>query len=157
MNATDLCFTPATRLAEMIRTKAVSPVEVTRAVLERVARLNPTLNAFCTLLADQAMDQARAAEEAVMQGRRLGPLHGVPYSIKEPAMTQGVRTMGASYIYEHRVPDRDAPFVARLRAAGGIFLGKTTTPEFGWEGRRCCPLTGAPRNPWNTPRTTRRS
>jgi aspartyl-tRNA(Asn)/glutamyl-tRNA(Gln) amidotransferase subunit A len=154
MNATDLCFTPATRLAEMIRTKAVSPVEVTRAVLERVARLNPTLNAFCTLLADQAMDQARAAEEAVMQGRRLGPLHGVPYSIKDLAMTKGVRTMGGSYIYEHRVPDRDAPFVARLRAAGGIFLGKTTTPEFGWKGLSDCPLTGATRNPWNTAMTT---
>src|SRR4030095_13825838 len=115
MNATDLCFTPATRLAEMIRTKAVSPVEVMRAVLERVARLNPTLNAFCTLLADQAMDQARAAEQAVMQGARVG---------------------------------------ARLRAAGGIFLCKTTTPEFGWKGLSDCPLTGATRNPWNTAMTT---
>src|SRR4030095_13647927 len=134
MNATDLCFTPATRLADMIRPKAVSPVEVTRAVLERVARLNPTLNAFCTLLADQAMDQARAAEQAVMQGRRVGALHGVPYSIKDLAMTKGVRTLGGSDIYQQCVPDRAAPFVARLRAAGGIFLGKTTTPEFGWKG-----------------------
>jgi aspartyl-tRNA(Asn)/glutamyl-tRNA(Gln) amidotransferase subunit A len=154
MNATDLCFTPATRLAEMIRTKALSPVELTRAVLDRIARLNPTLNAFCTLLPEQATEAARAAEGAVMKGGPLGPLHGVPYSIKDLAMTQGVRTMGGSFIYEHRVPDHDAPFVRRLKAAGGIFLGKTTSPEFGWKGLGDSPLTGVTRNPWNTGMTT---
>src|SRR4029450_1791179 len=154
MNATDLCFTPATRLAEMIRTKALSPVELTRAVLDRIARLNPTLNAFCTLLPEQATEAARAAEGAVMKGGPLGPLHGVPYSIKDLAMTQGVRTMGGSFIYEHRVPDHDAPFVRRLKAAGGIFLGKTPSPEFGWKGLGDSPLTGVTRNPWNTGMTT---
>ncbi len=154
MNATDLCFTPATRLAEMIRTKALSPVELTRAVLDRIARLNPTLNAFCTLLPEQAIEAARAAEGAVMKGGPLGPLHGVPYSIKDLAMTKGVRTMGGSFIFEHRVPDHDAPFVRRLKAAGGIFLGKTTSPEFGWKGLGDSPLTGITRNPWNTGMTT---
>ena len=134
MNATDLCYTPATRLAEMIRTKALSPVELTRAVLERIERLNPKVNAFCTLLADGAMESARAAEAAVMKGGPLGPLHGIPFSIKDLAFTKGVRTMGGSFIYEHRVPDLDAPYVRRLKEAGGVFLGKTTTPEFGWKG-----------------------
>src|SRR4029453_18845655 len=89
-----------------------------------------------------------------MKGGPLGPLHGVPYSIKDLAMTQGVRTMGGSFIYEHRVPDHDAAFVRRLKAAGGIFLGKTTSPEFGWKGVGDSPLTGVTRNPWNTGMTT---
>ena len=96
MNATDLCYTPATRLAEMIRTKALSPVELTRAVLERIERLNPKVNAFCTVLGDAAMESARAAEAAVMKGGPLGPLHGIPFSIKDLAFTKGVRTMTAS-------------------------------------------------------------
>jgi aspartyl-tRNA(Asn)/glutamyl-tRNA(Gln) amidotransferase subunit A len=154
MNTTDLCYTPATRLAEMIRTKALSPVELTQAVLDRIARLNPKINAFCTLLADQAMDAARAAEAAVAKGGARGALHGVPFSIKDLAMTKGVRTMGGSFIYEHRVPDIDAPFVRRLKAAGGIFLGKTTTPEFGWKGLGDSPVTGVTRNPWNLAMTT---
>jgi len=149
MNATDLCYTPATRLAEMIRTKALSPVELTRAVLERIERLNPKVNAFCTVLGDAAMESARAAEAAVMKGGPLGPLHGIPFSIKDLAFTKGVRTMGGSFIYEHRVPDLDAPYVRRLKEAGGVFLGKTTTPEFGWKGLSDSPLTGATRNPWN--------
>ena len=118
MDATDLCYTPATRLAEMIRAKTLSPVELTRAVLERIERLNPKVNAFCTLLADAAMDSAREAEAAVTKGGALGPLHGIPFSIKDLAFTKGVRTMGGSFIYEHRVPAIDAPYVRRLKAAG---------------------------------------
>ena len=105
MNATDLCFTPATELVTMIRAKQLSPVELTRAVLERIERVNPTLNAFCTLTADTALARARDAEAAVMRGGPLGPLHGIPYSIKDLAFTRGVRTMSGSHIFATRVPE----------------------------------------------------
>ena len=154
MNATDLCFTPATELVTMIRAKQLSPVELTRAALERIERVNPTLNAFCTLTADTALARARDAEAAVMRGGPLGPLHGVPYSIKDLAFTRGVRTMSGSHIFATRVPDVDAPFVRRLAAAGGVMLGKTTSPEFGWKALGDSPLTGITRNPWNTAMTT---
>ncbi len=154
MNATDLCFTPATELVTMIRAKQLSPVELTRAVLERIERVNPTLNAFCTLTADTALARARDAEAAVMRGGPLGPLHGIPYSIKDLAFTRGVRTMSGSHIFATRVPDVDAPFVRRLAAAGGVMLGKTTSPEFGWKALGDSPLTGITRNPWNTAMTT---
>src|SRR2546427_2383795 len=154
MNATDLCFTPATDLVTMIRTKQLSPVELTRAVLDRIEHLNPKLNAFCTLTADAALERAREAEAAVMRGEALGHLHGVPFSIKDLAFTKGVRTMSGSHIFATRVPDTDAPFVRRLHAAGGIMLGKTTSPEFGWKALGDSPLTGITRNPWNTAMTT---
>ncbi len=154
MNATDLCYTPATELARLVRSKALSPVELMRTVLARIERVNPVVNAFCTLTPEAALDGARAAEAAVMKGERLGPLHGLPFSIKDLAFTKGVRTMSGSYIFEHRVPDVDPPFVRRLREAGGVFVGKTTTPEFGWKGIGDSPLTGITRNPWNPAMTT---
>ena len=154
MTPTELCFTPATELAALMRSRVLSPVELTRAVLERIERINPAVNAFCTLTADAALAAAREAEEAVMKGRPLGPLHGIPFSIKDLALTKGVRTMSGSFIFADRVPEADAPYVPRLRAAGGISLGKTTTPEFGWKGLGDSPVTGITRNPWNTAMTT---
>ncbi len=149
MNDTDLCYTPATELIALIRAKKLSPVELTRAVLARIERLNPKVNAFCTLTADLARDAARRAEEAVMRGGAPGLIHGLPFSIKDLALTAGIRTMGGSPIFEHRVPDTDAPFVRRLKEAGGVMLGKTTTPEFGWKALGDSPITGITRNPWN--------
>jgi aspartyl-tRNA(Asn)/glutamyl-tRNA(Gln) amidotransferase subunit A len=154
MNHVDLCYAPATELARLIRTKALSPVELTRAVLERIDALNPIVNAFCTLTPEMAEAAARDAEQAVMRGDRVGPLHGIPFSIKDLAFTAGVRTMSGSFIFEHRVPTVDPPFVRRLKAAGGVMLGKTTTPEFGWKGLGDSPLTGITRNPWNTGMTS---
>ena len=154
MSAADLAFTPATELAGLIRAKKLSPVELTRATLERIERLNPALNAFCTITADAALAAARDAEQAVVRGAPLGPLHGLPVSIKDLALTKGVRTMGGSYIFEHRVPDVDAPFVRRLREAGAVCVGKTTSPEFGWKALGDSPLTGITRNPWNPAFTT---
>ena len=149
MNATDLCYTPATELLSLIRRKALSPVELCRAVLDRIERLNPRLSAFCAITADRALEAARMAEQAGARGNTLGPLHGLPFTIKDLAFTRGVRTMGGSFIYEHRVPDVDAPFVRRLKEAGGVMIGKTTTPEFGWKALGDSPLTGITRNPWN--------
>ena len=148
MNATDLCFTPATVLREMIRTKELSPVELTDAVLERAAALNPKLNAICTPTFDEARERAREAERALMNGVDLGPLHGIPVTIKDLVFTKGVRTMAGSHVFKDRVPDFDAPVVERLRAAGAISLGKTTVPEFGWIGCGDSPLTGTTHNPW---------
>jgi aspartyl-tRNA(Asn)/glutamyl-tRNA(Gln) amidotransferase subunit A len=154
MTSTDLCHIPATELAHLIRTKAVSRVEVMRAVLSRIERVNLTINAFCIIMAETALDAAREAENTVMRRAPLGPLHGVPFSIKDLHFTRGVRTMFGSFIFEHRVPDDDAPFVRRLKEAGDIMVGKTTSPEFGWKALGDSPLTGITRNPWDLSLTT---
>jgi aspartyl-tRNA(Asn)/glutamyl-tRNA(Gln) amidotransferase subunit A len=143
----------ATELAVAIRARRVSPVEVTEAVLARIERLNPRLNAYCTVTADAALEAARAAEQALAQGRPLGPLHGVPVSVKDTILTAGVRTTRGSKLYAGYVPPEDAPVVERLKAAGAIILGKTNTPEFGWKGVTDNTLFGPTRNPWNVERT----
>jgi aspartyl-tRNA(Asn)/glutamyl-tRNA(Gln) amidotransferase subunit A len=154
MTSTELCYTPAIELRRLIAAKQLSPVELTRLVLERIDRLNPSLNAFCTVTADGALAAASVAEQAVMTGGPLGALHGVPFSIKDLTLTKGVPSMSGSFIFEHRVPTVDPPVVRRLKEAGGIMVGKTTTPEFGWKGLGDSPLTGITRNPWNPAMTT---
>lgn len=146
---TDLCFTPATKLARLIRQKKVSPVEVVRAVLDRIERVNPKLNAYCTVVAERALKAARHAESAVMKKKALGPLHGVPVSIKDLVPTAGIRTTWGSKIYEHHVPDEDGLVVERLKAAGAIVIGKTNTPEFGAGANTYNAVFGPTRNPWN--------
>ncbi len=148
MDKVELCYTPASELARLIAAKDVSPVEVMEVVLERFDALNPSLNAVCTPTPDLAMDRAREAEKAVMDGAALGPLHGVPTTIKDLAATKGLKTMAGSHIYADQVMDQDAPFVTRLAEAGAISIGKTTTPEMGWKGCGDSPLTGASHNPW---------
>jgi aspartyl-tRNA(Asn)/glutamyl-tRNA(Gln) amidotransferase subunit A len=148
MNQEELCFTPATELARMIRGKSISPVEIMQATLARAQALNPRLNAICTATYESAMQAARAAETAVMRGDRLGVLHGVPTTIKDLALTKGVRTMAGSYVFRDRVPDFDHLHVERMRTAGAISIGKTTVSEFGWKGNSNSPLTGITHNPW---------
>lgn len=148
MNDAQLCFTPATELSRLIRTRAVSPVEIVRAVAARAEALNPTLNGICTPTYEAAMEAARHAEAAVMRGDRLGLLHGIPTTIKDVAFTRGLRTMSGSRLYEQRVPDFDHVHVERLRDAGAILLGKTTTSELGWKGNGDSPVTGITHNPW---------
>ena len=148
MTDEELCFTPASVLAPMIRAKRLSPVELMQAVLGRIERLEPQLNAFACLTAETAMDGARAAEAAIMRGNASGALLGIPVTIKDLAVTAGVPTERGSFIEKGRVPDTDAPFVSRLKAAGAIPLGKTTTSEFGWKGVSHSPLTGITHNPW---------
>jgi Asp-tRNA(Asn)/Glu-tRNA(Gln) amidotransferase A subunit family amidase len=153
MNATEICYTPATRLAAMIRAKDLSPVEVVDAVLARIEQLNPRLNAYCTVTAELARAAARQAEAAVLRGAELGPLHGVPFSLKDLTPTKGIRTTFGSKIFEHHVPSEDAIVVERLRAAGGILLGKTNTPEFGCKGLTDNKVFGTTYNPWDLTRT----
>jgi amidase len=145
----DLCYTPATDLARLIRRRAVSPLEVTRAVLERIARVNPAVNAYCTVAAEQALADARRATAALRRSARPGPLHGVPVSIKDLTPTRGIRTTWGSRIYADHVPDRDGLVVERLRAAGAVVIGKTNTPEFGAGANTVNAVFGATRNPWN--------
>jgi aspartyl-tRNA(Asn)/glutamyl-tRNA(Gln) amidotransferase subunit A len=154
MRADDLAFMSAVDLGGAIRAKRVSPVEVVNAVLERIQRLNPRLNAYCLITGESARQQAREAEAAVMRADPLPPLHGVPISVKDIVITRGVRTTFGSRIYENHVPSEDAPLVTRLKAAGAIMVGKTTTPEFGWKGVTDSPLFGITRNPWNLERTS---
>src|SRR4029450_10058555 len=107
--STDLTFTPATELAALIRAKKLSPVELTRAVLDRIERLNPVVNAFCTVTADLALAAAREAEQAVMRGESRGSLHGIPFSIKDLNYTKDIRTMAGSFIFAEAVPDVGRP------------------------------------------------
>ena len=156
MNREDLCYLPATEMAKRIRARKLSPVEIVTALLERIEALNPKVNCFCTVLADEALAHARKAERAAMARKSsagLGPLHGVPFSVKDLILTKGVRTMRGSKLYERFIPEESAPAVDRLLAAGGILLGKTTTPEFGWKGVTDSPVTGITRNPWDLEKT----
>ena len=148
MNSEDLGFMPATKLAEAIRTKKISPVEYTRSLLERIETLEPKVNAFAHLAADQAMDAARSAEQALMSGGRIGRLHGVPATIKDLVITKDMPTQSGSMIFKGHQPTEDSPVLPRLRDEGAIILGKTTTSEFGWTGVSHSPLTGITHNPW---------
>ena len=149
----ELCFMSAIELAAAIRDRKVSPVEVIDSVYVRIHAINPKINAFCTLTEEKARRAAREAEAAVMRGGRLGLLFGVPVSIKDLLLTQGVRTMFGSCIRENYIPEEDAPSVAKLVAAGAIMIGKTTTPEHGFKGVTDSPLTGVSVNPWDLGKT----
>jgi Asp-tRNA(Asn)/Glu-tRNA(Gln) amidotransferase A subunit family amidase len=150
----DLCYTPAAVLAERIRTKKLSPVELVKNALARIEQVNPKLNCFAFVYPEESIELAKKAEQAVMKGEKLGALHGVPLAIKDLTPTRGKRTTLGSYAFEHNVPDRDATIVTRLtQQAGGIMVGKTTTPEFAYSSYTESPLWGITRNPWNTGRT----
>src|SRR5262245_49718161 len=154
MASDELCWLSATDLAALIRRRKVSPVEVVDAVLERIERLNPQLNAYVTVTVDEARHAARLAErEAGRRGTALGPLHGVPFSVKDLVITKGVRTTFGTPLYADNVPTEDAPMVARLKGAGAIMVGKTNTPALGWLGATHNLLFGATRNPWRLDRT----
>jgi aspartyl-tRNA(Asn)/glutamyl-tRNA(Gln) amidotransferase subunit A len=149
---TDIIYSDATKLAELIRTRQVSPVEVVQAHLDRIETLNPKINAIVTL-ADGAIEAAKAAEAAVMRGENLGPLHGVPFTVKDSIDTAGVLTQRGSPIFKGRLPDSDATSVARMKKAGGILLAKTNLPEFSYWIESDNLLTGRSNNPWDLERT----
>lgn len=149
---TDLADMTATALAQNIARGRISPVEAVQAAFDRI-RARSALNAFVTLNEDKALAAARAAEAAVRRGDALGPLHGVPFSVKDLIDTEGVRTTHGSKIFEHSVPAADAVSVARSRAAGGILIGKTTTPEFGHKPEGTSPVSGRTLHPTHPDRS----
>lgn len=136
----------------LVRSKVISPVELTRACLERIERLNPALNAFITVTAEQAMTQARAAEAEVRRGRWRGPLHGIPIGLKDNIDTSGVRTTLASAIFKDRVPTADAEVVRRLKAAGAVLLGKQNLHEVAFGTTTAVSYFGPVHNPWQLDR-----
>ena len=149
-----LAFAPATELRRMVLSKQVSPVELTELYLHRIDALDSRLNSYITVTREEALRSAREAEDAVLRGDDLGPLHGVPVSIKDLEFTRGVLTTSGSLVFQDRVPDEDSIVVERIRRAGAIILGKTNTPEFGLIGATENRLGDHCRNPWNTERTT---
>src|SRR3984893_15161389 len=153
MSDTDLLFMPAVKAAALIRARKLSPVDYVDTVLKAIERAQPKLNCFRVVMAEEARRDAKAAEEAVAKGCKLGPLHGVPVSIKDLLDVKGVHTRHGSAIFEDNVAQADDVLVQRLRAAGAIVVGKSTTPEFGVKGLTDGPSFGVTRNPWNLERT----
>jgi len=152
--ATDLADCAAHELAVLYRAGDASPVEATRAVLARIDRLNPSLNAYCFVAPDDALAAARASESRWRAGTPHSAIDGVPTSIKDLILTRGWPTLrGSRTVDSHQAWDVDAPSAARLREAGAVLLGKTCTPEFGCKGETNSPLTGITRNPWNLGKT----
>ncbi len=148
----EIIYSDATRLAELIRTREVSPVEVVQAHLDRIEAVNPKINAIVTIAAG-ALAAARTAEAAVLAGEDLGPLHGVPITVKDSIDTAGVLTQRGSPIFKGRVPDTDAVSVTRVKTAGAILLAKTNLPEFSYWIESDNLLTGRTNNPWHLERT----
>jgi amidase len=139
----------AREIANLIRRRRVSPVEVLQAHIAVIERLNPEVNAVVTLATEQALQAAHAAERSIASGDKLGPLHGLPVAIKDVTETAGIRTTYGSPLYRDHIPDADAEVVARLRKAGAIILAKTNTPEFAAGASTINEVFGATRNPWN--------
>ncbi len=150
----DVAYASAAGLGERYRARALSPVEVARLLFERLDALQPKINAFCLVDRDGAMAAAQASEVRWMRGEPRGPLDGVPATIKDLMPMRGFPTLRGSLLVERDQDwSEDAPAVARLREAGAVILGKTTTPEFGWKALGDSPLTGITRNPWDLGRT----
>ena len=151
----DLADLATTELLSVYRSKAVSPVQATEAALVRIAHLDEQVNAFCLVDEESALSQARASEARWQAGSPIGALDGVPTSIKDLLLTRGWPTLrGSRLIRKDQDWNEDAPVVARLREAGAVLIGKTTTPEFGWKGVTDNPLTGNTGNPWDPTKTS---
>lgn len=148
MQQDQIYYEDATKLAELIRIRQISPVEVVKAHLDRIEAINPKLNAIVTL-AGGALEAAKKAEAAVMEGDTLGALHGVPFTVKDSIDTAGVLTQRGSPIFKGHVPNTDATAVTRIRAAGGILIAKTNLPEFAYSVESDNLLSGRTNNPWN--------
>lgn len=148
----ELTAKSASELVALIRARAVSPVEVVEAHLRRIEQLNPKLNAIVTLAPD-AIDRAHRCEAELMSGKDLGPLHGLPVTVKDTIDTAGLRTTSGSRIHADRIPESDATAVARLKAAGAIILGKTNVPEMAIPYETDNPVFGRANNPHARPRT----
>jgi aspartyl-tRNA(Asn)/glutamyl-tRNA(Gln) amidotransferase subunit A len=151
---TDLLLLSLTEVARLLKRRSVSPVEVTRAILDRIAAVSPRLNAFRTITADEALAAARRAERAIRAGRYKGPLHGIPVSVKDLIQTAGIRTTCGSRILADWIPDADATLIRLLRGAGAILIGKTHLHEFAYGPTNLNPHYGPARNPWDPGRMT---
>src|SRR5881296_490760 len=144
----DLAFLSLTELSELIRSRKVSPDEVTRNILERIEGLHPALNAYITVTRDVAMKSAQEAESEIQQKKWRGPLHGVPVAVKDLFDTAGIKTTAGSAVFKDRVPDKDAEVIRKLKAAGAVLVGKTNMHEFAFGGSSLVTYFGGVHNPW---------
>jgi len=152
--AEEICFTEVTALVELLRTKKVSSIEVMKAHLSQIARVNSKVNAIVTLVEEeQVLAQARAADDALAKGNWLGPLHGLPIGVKDLHATKGIRTTYGSPLYKDDMPKTDCLLVEREKKAGGIVIGKTNVPEFGLGSQTFNTVFGATRNPYDLTKT----
>src|ERR1700722_1555624 len=149
----DICFLTATEMADLIRRKKLSARETLDAHLKQIERVNPKVNSIVTLVAEQAIEKARKADEAQAQGAALGPLHGLPIAHKDLVDTAGIRTTYGSRIFKDNVPKHEAILVERIRKAGAICVGKTNTPEFGAGSQTFNAVFGATKNPYDLTKT----
>ena len=152
MSDTELAFSSVAEQGRLIRSGKLSPVELMNLYLSRIERYNPVLRAYITVCADSALAAAREAEREISAGNYRGPLHGIPFGVKDQLNTRGIRTTLGSRIFADRVPDFDATVITRLKAAGAILIGKENLHEFGKGGTNVFPH-GQPRNPWDITRT----
>jgi len=150
--ASPMTTTSISDLAQCLRRREISPVEITKECLRRIEKLNPVLNAFITVTAESALVESRTAEDEILRGRWRGPLHGIPIALKDMIDTAGVRTTAASALYRDRIPDQDAEVVRRLREAGAVILGKNNLHEFAYGGSSLISHFGEVRNPWDCER-----
>jgi amidase len=153
MENQEICFLTATELTQRIRTKELSASEVMEAHLRQIERVNPRVNAIVTFLPEQALEQARAADDALARGKEIGPLHGLPVAHKDLVPTKGIRTTLGSLAFKDFIPQEDGLIVERLKNAGAIMVGKTNTPEFGAGSQTYNEVFGETLNPYDISRT----
>ncbi|MFX1428272.1 MAG: amidase, partial [Promethearchaeota archaeon] len=149
MNKEDICFMPAYEMVERIRSQEITSLEITETIIERIKKINPIVNAYCTPTYDLARDMAKNADKAVKKGEKLGSLHGIPTSIKDLMQTKGIKTTFGSKLYEDFIPDQNDIAVQRLINSGCVILGKTNTPEFGVPALTNNLVFGETKCPWD--------
>ena len=154
MNREDICYMPAYEMADKIKKQEITSEEITEILIERIEKINPIINAYCTPTFELAREMAKKADNAVKKGDKLGLLHGIPTSLKDDTETKGIRTTWGSKYYENYVPKEDNIIVKRLKDAGCVILGKTNLPELGFKGVTDNLIFGSTKNPWNLERTS---
>lgn len=154
MNKEDICFMSAFDMREKIKTQELSSTEITETIIERIEKINPIINAYCTPTFELARETAKKADEIVKKGEKLGLLHGIPTSIKDLMQIKGIRTTYGSKLYEDFIPEQDDIAVQRLIKAGSVILGKTNTPEFGSIALTNNKLFGETKTPWDIERNS---
>ena len=153
MKKEDICFMSACEMAEKIKTQELTSQEIIETIIERIQKINPIINAYCTPTLELAREMAKEADERVKEGKKLGTLNGIPISIKDETEVEGIRTTFGSKIFENNKPRRDDIVVKRARNADTVILGKTNTPAFGFKGETDNLIFGVTKNPWNLERT----
>ena len=149
MSKEDICFMPAWKIVEKLKNQELTSQEITETLIERIEKVNPVINAFCTPTFDSARFTAKKADESIKKGEKIGLIQGLPISIKDEMPIKGVRTTFGSKLFENYIPEEDDTCVKRLKDAGGVILGKTNMPEFGFWPYTDNLIFGKTHNPWD--------